>query len=194
MAALMRRFTLRMTLVAVIVGVVLIRAAAAQTIGLVVVGDTLRPRAATFTFIDGLVLDQLRDGRSLTIDIELTVRRNDGTRLAGVAHTFTLSFDLWEERFAVSRAGDPPRAISHVRARDAEAWCLDQLAVPRSAVAGVGRDTAIRLRLESRARAVRPAEDKPPSVLGQLIESLSRRRTGGDIRRTLDAGPLRLQE
>ena len=64
----------------------------------------------------------------MRVDFELTVlSQPEGPIVKREVQGFTLSFDLWEERFAVSRAGSPPRSISHLRANDAENWCLENL-------------------------------------------------------------------
>lgn len=171
------------------------RAAAAQAIGLVPAADGLRPRAAGFTFIDGTVLERLRDGRAVRVDLELVVEARGGSPAARIAQTFTLSFDLWEERFAASRVGTPPRATSHLDARAAEAWCVDQLVLPRAALAGLRPGTDVWVRLVSRAQLpIASSAGDALSPLGLLIESLSRPDGSGDVRRTIEAGPLRLPE
>jgi hypothetical protein len=92
-----------------------------------------------------------------------------------------LSYDLWEERFAVARAAPEPAAISHLTEREAEQWCLDSLALP-SANLGTGR---FWLRLEYVVED--PGEDEGPSLfsLGGLIDAFSQlgsgERTTGDV-------------
>ena len=54
----------------------------------------------------GTVSDRLQDGRSVRVDFELAVleqaARADDRQ---AQQSFNLSFDLWEERFAVTRIG-----------------------------------------------------------------------------------------
>lgn len=171
--------------------------ASAQPVTLVSSGDTLRASAPSFHFIEGPVVDRLRDGRSIRVDIDVAILgRATGPDIARVSQTFTLSFDLWEERFAVVRSGTPPRAISHLAARDAEAWCLDQVEVARAALSGMGRGASVWVRIEattdvpeSRSSAVGVG-----SALERLVETLGRRRSEDPIRRTMEFGPLRLPE
>ena len=55
------------------------------------------------------MLARLKEGRSVRVDFELTVlAKPDGPVVKQAMQAFTLSFDLWEERFAVSRVGSPP--------------------------------------------------------------------------------------
>src|SRR5262245_42253200 len=103
----------------------------AQTLAVSTAGDVLRVRAGTFGFIEGAVLDRLRDGRSARLDLMLSVLdRAGGRTLTSVRQTFNVSFDLWEERVAVTRAGTSPRSVSHLTPKEAETWCLDALSMP----------------------------------------------------------------
>ena len=100
--------------------------------------NALHVQARGFSFIEGPVLTRLKEGRSVRIDFELTVlTKPEGPSVKQAAQGFTLSFDLWEERFAVSRIGSPPRSISHLRPRDAENWCLENSTMPVSSL-GLG--------------------------------------------------------
>jgi hypothetical protein len=111
-----------------------------------------------------------------------------------VTQSFALSFDLWEERFAVTRVGTPARSISHLSARNAESWCLENLTIPVAALDRRGREP-FWVRLVYRVLAPTPAtspEDEGFTLRG-IIDRLSRRRGGDDeLRRAIDAGPFRL--
>jgi len=158
-------------------------------------GGTLRVHAPAFAFIEGSLLDRLRDGRSVQIDLELTILTQPaGPILAKTSQRFNLSFDLWEERFAVSKAGMPPRSVSHLTSRNAEAWCLDNLTVPLSELTRLGRDTPFWVRVEYRVENQLPESDVDPETgtLQRLIEMLSRRRQDSELRKSLEAGPFRL--
>lgn len=190
-----RAAAIRAAIVTAGVVLVLARGAAAQAVTVLEDGGTLRVRAPAFGFIEGQVLERLRDGRSVRVEIELSVFiRADGQAIATARETCTLSFDLWEERFAATRAGTPPRSISHLRANEAEAWCLDQVGVPRDAVASLAPEAPVWIRLQSRAElpVPQPVESDSVLALGRLIEALSQRQPPGDARRVIEAGPLRI--
>ncbi len=73
----------------------------------------------------------------MRVDFELTVlEKPNGALITRTQQSFNLSFDLWEQRFAVTRIGPMPRSISHLTARAAEDWCLDNVTVP---LASLGR-------------------------------------------------------
>jgi hypothetical protein len=168
---------------------------AAQSVTVRTVANALHVQARGFSFIEGPVLTRLKEGRSVRIDFELTVlTKPDGPSTKQAAQGFTLSFDLWEERFAVSRIGSPPRSISHLRPRDAENWCLENLTVPVSSL-GFGRDTPFWIRLAYRVHDVASAVNQAPDeryTLRGLIDRLSRRREEADLAKSVDAGPFRL--
>ncbi|MEO7191575.1 MAG: hypothetical protein ABI051_11020 [Vicinamibacterales bacterium] len=158
--------------------------------------DALTVQSPALRFIEGPVLARLRDGRSVQVMFEFNVlARQSGPTLAQSRQTFNLSFDLWEERVAASRAGNPPRSISHLSPRAAEAWCLDNLAVPLRDLARIGRDTPFWIRLAYQVHnptAEPPGDREGAFTLGTLIDVLSRRRQDGELRKSLEAGPFRL--
>jgi hypothetical protein len=168
---------------------------AAQSVTIRTIANALHVQARGFSFIEGPVLTRLKEGRSVRIDFELNVlTKPDGPIMKQAAQGFTLSFDLWEERFAVSRIGSPPRSISHLRPRDAENWCLENLTVPVSSL-GFGSDTPFWIRLAYRVHDVAPESNEAPGeryTLRGLIDRLSRRREEADLAKSVDAGPFRL--
>ncbi|HZL96382.1 MAG TPA: hypothetical protein VFB99_22195 [Vicinamibacterales bacterium] len=171
------------------------RGVAAQTLTVNAAGDALRVQAHDLAFIAGPLLNRLKEGRSVRLDFELTMlSKPEGPIVKQVVQAFTLSFDLWEERFAVSRAGSPPRSISHLRAIDAENWCLDNLTMSISSL-GIGRDTPFWLRLVYRVQDLEPVTEEAPGeryTLRALIDRLSRRREEADLAKSVSAGPFRL--
>ena len=160
-------------------------------------GGSLRIQAKGFRFIEGRVLERLREGRTVRVDFELDVLEMPGGPIVTQHRQgFTLSFDLWEERFAVTRIGTPPRSISHLRPGAAEAWCLDNLAVPAAALARIGPRTPFWIRLAYRVQdsAPPPRDDTGTDgfTLATLIDLLSRRRGNDEPGRAMEAGPFRL--
>ena len=167
----------------------------AQTVTVTTAADVLHVEARGFGFIEGALLARLKEGRSVRVDFELTVlAKPEGPVVKQAMQAFTLSFDLWEERFAVSRMGSPARSISHLRARDAETWCLDNLTMPVSSL-GLGRGTSFWVRLAYRVQdpaAVASEVQEERYTLRALIDRLSRRREEDDLAKSVDAGPFRL--
>ena len=59
---------------------------------------------------------------------------------ATIRRIFALSYDLWEERFAVTAVDARSQSVSHLVLAAAEAWCVEQLAIPLNALGALGRD------------------------------------------------------
>jgi len=172
--------------------------ASAQSVTISTVGDEVHVRASGLGFIKGETLARLKDGRAVRVDLELSVLAKPGAAPATqTRQTFILSYDLWDERFAVNRAGSPPRSISNQTAAGAEAWCVEQLSVPASALGSLGRAVPLWVRLEYRildSDAAPASDDGEGLTLRWLIDTLSRRRKADAPGRAIEAGPLRLPE
>ena len=169
-----------------------------QSTAVLVVGDALHVTASGFGFIRGEVLARLRDGRSVRVDLELSVLAKPRTAPAAQSRqTFVLSYDLWEERFAVTHASTPAQSISHLTSSAAEMWCVERLSVPLSALGRLGRDSPFWIRLASRSQEMADPPDSDNDTvftLRGLIDALSRRTPTDDATQSIEAGPFRLPQ
>jgi hypothetical protein len=157
-------------------------------------GDMLHVRASGIEFITGAPLVRLKDGRSIRVALEAATAPAEGGPFDVRAQAqAVLSYDLWEERFAVSRV-DVKRSISHLAARDAEAWCLEQLAFPLSVLRSQSAAFWIRLtyRLQDEDQ---PSErdDQGGFTLRGLIDRFSRRAGAEVWADTVVSGPIRIE-
>jgi hypothetical protein len=167
----------------------------AQAVTVDTVGDALRIHAPGFSFLQGEPLARLKDGRSVRVELVAAVLAAPGKSAAATTRRiFALSYDLWEERFAVTAVDARARSVSHLMAAAAEAWCVEQLAVPLRALGALERDLPFWIRLEYRILDVDATQDPPDSgyTLQALIDALSRRRKTESSMHTLEAGPFRL--
>jgi hypothetical protein len=166
---------------------------AAPTLLVTATADGVHVRASELRFLQGRILDRLHDGGAarITLRLELLPQRN-ALPLAQAEQTFVVSFDLWEERFAVTRLGQPARTASHLTSTAAEAWCVDNVTVPLSALAA-DRPARVWARLVGNARtepAVREPADE--ALMRRLIDAFSRRTTDEEPPWILEGGPFRL--
>ena len=156
--------------------------------------DGVHVRASELRLLQGRLLDRLHDGGSarITMHFELLPYRN-ALPLALAEQTFVVSFDLWEERFAVTRLGQPARTVSHLTSSAAEAWCVDNVTVPLSALAAE-RPAIVWARLVIYARTEPAVREQPDEALmRRLIDAFSRRAPEEEEPpRILDGGPFRL--
>jgi hypothetical protein len=152
-------------------------------------GDDLHVAAPELHFLAGKPLDRLKDGAAVVFLTQLTLTTdNFTTSLRRTPERFIFSYDLWEEKFSVTKLGEGQRTVAHLSATAAEAWCLDNVAISAT---GLPQDRPFWLRFE-----LRTAE---PAVIGEsglnltrLIEIFSRRPRDQQPQWNADAGPLRL--
>jgi hypothetical protein len=167
----------------------------AQAITVDTVGDALRIHAPGFSFLTGQPLARLKDGRSVRVELVVAVLSAPGkSAAAATRRVFALSYDLWEERFAVTAVDARPRSVSHLMSAAAEAWCIEQLAVPVTALGELGRDVPFWIRLEYRILDGDASQESTDSgyTLQALIDALSRRRKTESSLHAFEAGPFRL--
>jgi hypothetical protein len=109
--------------------------AQSQSLGVERQGNRLRVAAPQLHWLEGKPLEQLHNGATVMFVFSLTViAAPSGRSTYHVQERFIFSYDLWEERFSVVQPGAPGRQGSHLTSALAEAWCLDNLPVPVTAL------------------------------------------------------------
>ena len=159
-------------------------------------GDAVTVRAPGFTFIKGEPLARLRDGRSVRVELALAVLSKSGANSSVTQNrqTFVLSYDLWEERFAVTQVVKPARSAAYLTTAAAEAWCLEQVTVSANALGTLGKDLPFWIRLEYKILDVEPAPAADDAyTLQGLIDVMSRRRKAKEWTHATEAGPFYLK-
>lgn len=166
----------------------------AQSLSARIDRDQLHIAAPRLHFLIGEAFDRLRDGATVKYDFQLTARTDrNGKLVARTEEHFAISYDLWEEKFAITKLGSAPRSVSHLSALTAEAWCVDNTSIPVAALAG---NPAFWLRLDYRAADSAPPANQPDNsgfTLSGLIDIFSRRTRGEQLHGFEEAGPLRLE-
>ncbi len=176
-------------------GAPLLRSFAAPGMSARVDGEELLILAPDFHFIGGKPLQRLHDGVTLLFLTQLSLSTDQNATVARrIPQRFAVSYDIWEERFSVTRVGSPARSQSNLTAIAAERWCLDNLGLN---VAGIAPDRPFWLRLEMRVADPRDQN----GVVGEgginltkLIEIFSRPPASSQTHWTIEAGPLRLDQ
>jgi hypothetical protein len=165
----------------------------AQSVTVDAVGEALKIRAPGFSFLKGDPLARLKEGRSVRVELGGLVLPAPGKLPAAAARrVFALSYDLWEERFAVTTVEARSQSVSHLALSAAEAWCVEQLTIPLTAL-GALRDQPFWIRLEYRILDADGAASPSDSgyTLQALIDALSRRRKTEASPHAIEAGPFR---
>jgi hypothetical protein len=165
----------------------------AQTMTLATVGGMLHARAPELRVLEGRVLGHLRDGRAVRVTVSLELLRSrGGAAFARAESEFNVSFDLWQERFAVTRTGATPRSVSHLTAQAAETWCLENVTMPLATVSA-DRRAAVWARVTARPRPEPPVRSEAvPFGIPRLIDALSRRGEQEEPARTVQGGPFQV--
>jgi len=161
-------------------------------------GDFLRISLAHLDFLNGKPLDRLKDGASVAFLGQLTVTTSPNAikPAARSVARFALSYDIWEERFSVTKVGQTPdarRAASHLSAQAAQNWCIDNLTVDLTQLP----DTEFWVQLDLRAEDPRDQLGiigEPGINLTRLIEIFGRPARGAQPRWLLTSGPFRLAD
>jgi hypothetical protein len=147
----------------------------AQEVQVRLINDRLLFSAPGLHFISGKPLEQLRNGNSVAFDVQVSLLTdNRQTVLRRSFERFVLSYDVWEEKFSVTRMRSTGSAASHLTGRAAEAWCLDRFAL---VTAGLPVDRPIWARIDVRAAEGRDrasGSDDDALSLATLIDLLSR--------------------
>jgi hypothetical protein len=169
---------------------------ASQSISVTTVDGVVRVAAPGFRFITGEPLARLKDGQSLRVDLVVSALPKPGAAPAAQRRrTFVLSYDLWEERFAVALADAPSRSVSHLTSTAAEVWCIQQLDLRVGALGSLAKNLPFWIRLEYQVLDSVAAEPNDGGyTLQSLIDALSRRRKSGDLSHAIEAGPFRVKE
>jgi hypothetical protein len=119
-------------------------------------GDVIRVTAPRLHFITGKSLQRLHDGAIVPFDFQLSIAAGAKSNIVERAfERFTVSYDVWEEKFSVVRLRDFRKSAANLSANAAEAWCLENIL---ARTAALPTDRALWARLE-----VRSAEPKEPS-------------------------------
>lgn len=150
--------------------------------------------SARLGFLEGKALERLHDGATVTYIFFLTIAPAGGIPIFQRAQRFTVSFDLWEEKFAVVRAGSPSRSASHLSAAAAEAWCFDNLALP---LPSLPPDKTFVIKLECRVEESdneAGADNRSALTLAALIDIFSRKGREPELRWQALSQPVRLAD
>jgi hypothetical protein len=159
-------------------------------------GDYLRINLPHLDFLKGKPIERLKDGVSVAFIGQLTIGTspNNLTPIARTVARFALSYDIWEERFSVTKIGESRRSASHLSQQNVENWCIDNLMIDRS---DLPSDKEFYVQLDLRAEDPRDQLGiigDPGINLTRLIEILGRPPRSPQERWLFNSGPYRLAD
>ena len=157
--------------------------------------DQILVAAPKLRFLAGKPLDRLKNGNAVAFDFHLAVLgENKQDILRRNFERFVVSYDIWEEKFSVSRMRTHRSSAFRLNAEAAEAWCLDNMAVSSS---GLPPERRVWVRLDVRAQEGREERGAGPDEalsLASLIEIFSRSGKQEPNQWRLEAGPVTLRD
>jgi hypothetical protein len=159
-------------------------------------GESLRLAAPRLHFIVGKPLARLKDGATVVFLSQVSIFTDSArmTPFRRIVDRLVVSYDLWEEKFSVTRLGFGAMSRARLTAAQVEAWSLDSLSI---SAGGLTPDRQFWLRFELRAadpRELSSVVGEPGISITRLIELFSRKQGGEDPNWFLEAGPMRLSE
>lgn len=111
--------------------------------------DRLEFAAPRLHFLAGKPLERLRNAAEVSFAFRVSLFSGNQThKLKENTARFVVSYDLWEEKFSVTKLATPRRTARHLADTAAEAWCLREMSMD---VTGVGAREPLWARLEIRA-------------------------------------------
>lgn len=158
--------------------------------------DVLHISAPRFSFLNGKSLERLKDGASVAFIAQMAVSTSPSYVLADARSVvrFAVSYDIWEERFSVTKMGDHPAKKSHLLAPAAESWCFENLVISRS---DLPADRPFYLQLDLRVEDPRDQSgviSETGISIARMLEIFSRPVYEKQLHWLLDSGPLRLDD
>jgi hypothetical protein len=126
-------------------------------------------------FLTGKTLQRLHDGAEAPFDFQLTILAgNKNNVIARAVERFVVSYDVWQDKFAVMRMSDFRKAAMSATPNAAETWCVDNISVPALKVP-TGQDLWARLEIRGvdQKNQSSPVSDSGISLIG-LVELFSR--------------------
>lgn len=162
--------------------------------------DEIHISAPKLHFLNGRSLDHLKNGAAVPFDFQLTLWLESRSNPAARAlERFVVSYDLWEEKYSVTRlrgslSQREGTSVSHLSASAAETWCIEHIALPAP---GLAADRPFHVRLE--VRGVEPRQSAGVAgesgiSLSRLIEVFSHPARPEQQRWTIESGPWKLDE
>lgn len=165
----------------------------AQTLAVKLDGEQLRVSVPQLHFVGSEVLQRLRNGIAVNYVFKIGIASNRNSKPAReILYRFVISYDIFEEKFAVSRIEPNPRSITHLSESAAQLWCLDSIVL---SPVGLASDQSFWVFMEYQTVEPKPATtESGESLIGQLIDVFSRKTQREESRGTVMGGPFNLSD
>lgn len=189
----MKPITNKLLLGAMLVVALRPQAAHAQALKTRLDAEQLHVIAPDLRFLSMEARQRLHDGASVTYAFHLSVSATrSGTPQSSIFYHCVFSYDIWEEKYKVSRAEPGFRSASHLTESAAQDLCIESLAIP---VTVLSADNPFWIALEYRMEDLQSSSsDDTQSIQGWLVDIFSRRKTKPQSTGSLNGGPFRISD
>jgi hypothetical protein len=155
-------------------------------------GDNLIVSAPQLHFISGKAMERLKNGTTITYVVSLSIARGNSKKQTFQIHNkFMISYDLWEEKYSVTRVADG-NTTSRLTSVMAEAWCLGNMPIPARSVPE-REPFMIRLECSIQGDSEKQPSETSGQIFANLIEIFGRKKEDAPQRWETVAGPFRLE-
>jgi hypothetical protein len=163
-------------------------------------GTRLDFSAPRFHYLVGRPLARLKNAEPVAFVFQARLAAGNRTNVVKQnTARFVISYDLWEERYAVTKTTPSRKTASHLTAADAEAWCVQEMSI--TDLNGVAANQPLWATLDIRAQEENDAplfsrndiSDAGISLNG-LIELFSKPSKATQSHWILEAGPVTLEQ
>ncbi len=163
-------------------------------------GNRIDFSAPRLHYLTGRPLARLRNAEPIAFDFQVTLAASTQTNVVKQnTARFVISYDLWEERYAVTKVTPARKTASHLTALEAEAWCVQEMSLLD--LSGVAANQQLWARMDIRAEDERESRlfgrgniTDAGISLTSLIERLSMPPKATQPHWTVEAGPVTLEQ
>lgn len=163
-------------------------------------GTRLDFSAPRVHYLTGRPLARLKNAEPVAFDFQARLATGSkGNVVKQNTARFVISYDLWEERYAVTKTTPVRKTASHLTAAAAEAWCVQEMSMlDLSGVASnqpLWASLDIRAEEETEARLFSRSDISDVGInLNGLIELFSKPSRATQAHWALETGPITLDQ
>lgn len=162
-------------------------------------GTRLEFSAPRLHYLTGRPLARLKNAEPVEFAFQAKLSLANQNVIRQNTASFVVSYDLWEERFAVTKVAPSRKTAAHMTAAEVEAWCVQEMSI--TDLNGIAPTQQLWATLEIRAEDERESRlfgrdnitDSGIS-LTSLIERFSKPSKANQPRWVLEAGPVTLEQ
>jgi hypothetical protein len=157
--------------------------------------DEIHVTTPRLHFLTGRTLQRLHDGAVVPFDFQLTIAAGARNNVVARAwERFSVSYDVWQEKFSVVRMRDLRKSSYTLSANAAESWCVENIFVPVSLLPA-GKELWARLEVRSvEQKDIAPSVSDPVISVTTLIGIFSRPARPQQDHWSLESPPFHLAD